>query len=150
MEGEREVTGSSIFTRTCRAPNCTVWDKGFQLSPGKELRPQTSFPFVAAIMPSVWGQRCPRPSRGGRSPASLSVLAKVQRASCPPAGGRGCMWGGSFLMPPFIPGPQFQGAAAGVSGEDGRGGQKGAGRVGEAKGELTFCAPRRRGSDMKH
>ena len=101
MEGEREVTGSSIFTRTCRAPNCTVWDKGFQLSPGKELRPQTSFPFVAAIMPSVWGQRCPRPSRGGRSPASLSVLAKVQRASCPPAGGRGCVWGGIFSNPSF-------------------------------------------------
>lgn len=101
-------------------------------------------------MPSVWGQRCPRPSRGGRSPASLSALAKVQRASCLPAGVRGCMWGGSFLIPPFIPGLQFQGAAAGVSREDGRGGQKGAGRVGEAEGELTFCAPRRRHETLGH
>lgn len=64
-----------------------------------------------------------------------------------------CVLGGvgvSLLIPPFIPGLQFQGAAAGVFGEDGRGGQKGAGRAGEAEGELTFCAPRRRGSDMKH
>lgn len=37
-----------------------------------------------------------------------------------------------------------------VSSEKDKMGQRVAGRVGEAKGELTFCALRRRGSDMKH
>lgn len=75
--------------------------------------------------------------------SSESILPSCRRSGL-------CVCGGSFLIPPFIPGLQFQGAAAGVFREDGRGGQKGAGRVGEAEGELTFCAPRRRGRDMKH
>lgn len=45
--------------------------------------------------------------------------------------------------------PLLQGLLLVSSAED-KMGQRAAGRAGEAKGELTFCAPRRRGSDMKH
>lgn len=67
-------------------------------------------------------------SRDWGSLASSSVLAMAQRASCPSTRE------GGLSNPPVLPG---------AAGWRIQGGQKrwAAGSAGEAKGELTFCAP---------
>lgn len=147
--GEREVTGSSIFTENKQSPNCTAWDKGLTC-PGKELR--LLFLFVAPIMPSV-GQRLPKAIQKRAFSGIFKCPGQVQTASRPlPAEVRLCVcYGGVSSNPSFHSRAAVPRAAAGVF----VGGWKrwAEGRwesLGEAEGELTFCAPRRRGSDMKH
>lgn len=80
---------------------------------------------------------------------SLSVLAKVQHPVLLQRSGCVCVGRGSPSNPSFHSRAAVPRAAAGVFGEDGRGGQKGVGERARPR-ESSPSAHREGGSDMKH